>query len=77
MSKNIKIIFLLIFFASCSKKNTNVQLSPLFSDGMVLQRDTAGDIWGSALPNADVRIISEWGQESGTKSDYWRFGMQN
>ena len=36
---------------------------------MVLQRNTAVDIWGSALPNADIKIISEWGNKSGTKSD--------
>ena len=69
MSKNVKIIFLFILFTSCSRKNTTFQLAALFADGMVLQRETAVDIWGSALPNTDVKIIGEWGEESGTKSD--------
>ena len=36
---------------------------------MVIQRNAMVDIWGTALPNTDIEILSEWGQRL-TKSNY-------
>ena len=56
-------------FFSCHKNSSNIKLSPLFSDGMVLQRSTKINIWGSALPNKDVKIISSWSEGLEIKSN--------
>jgi len=62
------LIFTCIFF-SCDKNSSIIKLSPLFSDGMVLQRNTKINIWGSALPNKDVKVISSWSEELEIKSN--------
>ena len=37
---------------------------------MVIQRNAMVDIWGTALPNTDIEILSEWGQKLNVKSNY-------
>ena len=69
MFKNLKLIPLLIIFTYCFDRSHSIKVSPLFSDGMVLQRNTAVEIWGTASPYADIRILSEWGQKISTKSN--------
>jgi len=63
--------FFLIFglFFSCGNYLNKIELSPLFSDGMVLQRNTMVNVWGKSSPNTEIEIISEWGQELKLKSD--------
>ena len=61
-------IFTCLFF-SCDKNPSIIKISPLFSDGMVLQRSTKINIWGSALPNKDVKIISSWSEGLEIKSN--------
>ena len=80
MKKNILFIFIGLLF-SCSSfqkkmvlpfedsKTNSLQISKLFSNGLVLQRNTAINIWGKALPNAKVKIISQWGQKLFLKTD--------
>ena len=46
----------------------------LFSDGMVIQRDTTVTIWGEYLPNEKIDINCSWGFDTSTFSDslgYW------
>ena len=52
-------IFLLLFgCANYSPKTLSV--SNLFSDGVILQRDTTVAIWGSANPNTLLELESSW-----------------
>ena len=69
MCKNLKLFSLLILLTSCFNKINSIKVGPLFSDGMVLQRNTMVDIWGTASPNTDIQILSEWGQKLSTKSN--------
>ena len=41
----------------------------LFSDGMVIQRDTTVTIWGEYLPNEKIHINCSWGFDTSTFSD--------
>lgn len=45
-----------------------LKVSPLFSDGMVVQRNTMIDIWGKSASNTNVTILSEWGKKIKIKS---------
>jgi len=44
-------------------------MSSLFSDGMVLQRDTTVSVWGKSLPGSNVQLYPSWGQAVKTVSD--------
>tara|TARA_B100000073_G_scaffold90695_1_gene71537 strand:- start:375 stop:2414 length:2040 start_codon:yes stop_codon:yes gene_type:complete len=41
----------------------------LFSDGMVMQRDTTVSIWGTSSPNEVININASWGSKSSVESD--------
>ena len=66
MLKIFKLLPLFIFFISCYNKTIELKVSPLFSDGMVVQRNTMIDIWGKSAPNTNVTILSEWGKKLAT-----------
>ncbi len=68
MSKHLKLIYL-ILLTSCFDWPQTIKLASLFSDGMVLQRNTIVDIWGTSTPKTDIDIISEWGVKLTTKSN--------
>jgi sialate O-acetylesterase len=40
----------------CGRTSADVKLSGIFGDGMVLQRDAAVKVWGSASPGEKVRV---------------------
>ena len=72
------ILIFLFVFTSCENiylgRNLKLQLGQLklpeiFSDGMVLQRDTTVAIWGQSSPNKLVTITSSWGYNVSTTSD--------
>ena len=72
------ILIFLFVFTSCENiylgKNLKFQLGQLklpeiFSDGMVLQRDTTVAIWGQSKPNKLVTITSSWGYKVSTTSN--------
>jgi len=69
------IFSIFLFLASCDNSPENLSVSSLFSDGMVLQRDTTVAIWGQALPESNVYLYPSWGNMVKTKSDstgFWR-----
>lgn len=68
MLKIFKLLPLFIFFISCYNKTIELKVSPLFSDGMVVQRNTMIDIWGKSASNTNVTILSEWGKKIKIKS---------
>ena len=61
---------------SCgSHKKSQFELPSLFSDGMVLQRDTLVTILGKYIPNQKINILCSWGFDTTTFSDslgYWK-----
>ena len=62
--------------SSCSNpKKTMFKVPQLFSDGMVIQRDTTIAIWGTYFPNKKIDISCSWGFETKTFSD--SFGNWN
>ena len=69
MKKYLSTIILFGLFFSCDHHTNKIVLSPLFTDGMVLQRNTKVNVWGESSQNAEINIISEWGQELKLKSD--------
>ena len=68
MDKKLTFIAFFIILISCSSSNV-IKVAPLFSDGMVLQRNTKVDIWGTSIPNSNIKIQTEWGQDLAIKSD--------
>ena len=64
-----------IFVSSCSSpEQKNLIIPNLFSDGVIIQRDTLVNIWGQYLPNQKIDISCSWGFDTLTFSDssgYW------
>ena len=65
--KNLLFSVLFIFI---SNLNAQIELGPLFSDDMILQRNSEVSIWGSTKENEKVSITSSWNNnEVITKAD--------
>ena len=65
----MRIIYLLVFLASFSI-NCQLELNNLFSDNMVLQRNSNVNIWGKTSPNQVVKVYSSWNNiTTKTKAD--------
>ena len=65
-----KNLFICILFVFTSNLNAQIELGPLFSDDMILQRNSQVPIWGSAKGNEKVSITSSWNNnEVITKAD--------
>ena len=43
-----------------------VELNGLFTNNMVIQRDTAAPIWGKAKPGEKITVIGSWGETAST-----------
>lgn len=57
----------------------DVKVNPLFSDHMVIQRETEIPIWGWADPNEKVMVVGSWGKSASiiTSADgKWRVNLQ-
>ncbi len=54
-------------FISCSVFS-DVRLGALFSDGMVIQRETLALMWGWAEPDEKVQVSTTWGAKAATKA---------
>jgi sialate O-acetylesterase len=63
MMKKTITIFIFGILLSCSDDLNKLQLNSLFSDNMVLQRNTLANIWGKGIPNKRVTIIADWGEK--------------
>lgn len=67
------ILFLLIVgcFSCFPKKNLHIELTPLFSDHMVIQRDRPFHIWGKATAGEEISVSATWAnaQQTTTTSD--------
>jgi len=73
-------ILISIFFFSCTEFIfANVKVNPLFSDGMVVQRETTIPIWGWANPNEKIEVKASWGKIATTVTDVngnWRVDIE-
>ena len=65
-----KNLFFCVLFVFTSNLNAQIELGPLFSDDMILQRNSQVPIWGSAKGNEKISITSSWNNnEVITKAD--------
>ena len=73
-SRNFNSIFIsiiLITIVSCvNDKKSQFELPSLYSDGMVLQRDTLVSIIGKYFSNQKIDISCSWGFDTITFSDH-------
>ena len=63
------VLIAILLFISCENPSRRISLPEIFSDGMVLQRDTTVAIWGYSSPNQVVNITGSWGYKVSTTSD--------
>ena len=62
----ISLLFLLLSFFT----NGQLELNNLFTDNMVLQRNSNVNIWGKSSPNQVIKVYSSWNKTSTkTKAD--------
>ena len=62
-------LILIILLTNCSKPASNIELSPLFSNNIVLQQTAKVAIWGTAQPATMVKAKGTWGASSTAKTD--------
>jgi len=58
-----KVVFIIIVFImfSCKKHNTSLVVPSLFSNNMVMQRESSFDLWGYATEGTKIKIKTSWG----------------
>ena len=61
-----KRILLCLYVLFCMAASAEVVLPKMFSDGMVLQRETQANLWGKARKNSTVKITTSWNQKTYT-----------
>ena len=61
-----KRILLCLYVLFCMAASAEVVLPKMFSDGMVLQRETQANLWGEARKNSTVKITTSWNQKTYT-----------
>lgn len=61
MKRTVVIIFAVLLSLSAAAK---VELTPLFTDNMVLQQRTSAPVWGKAAPGAVVRVTPSWNKKT-------------
>lgn len=65
-----KLLFTLAAILTASGSFAKVTLPVIFSDGMVMQRETNANLWGDAKASATVKITTSWDNKTYiTKSD--------
>lgn len=71
---------IIIFFVSIFPLSAKINLPPIFSDNMVLQRNTETPIWGTAKAMKNVKIITSWDNQTyTTKADdegHWQIKVK-
>lgn len=61
-----KTIFLLSALLAASGISAKVTLPKMFSDGMVMQRETNANLWGTAKASSAVKITTSWDKKTYT-----------
>jgi sialate O-acetylesterase len=60
MKPKILILFISCSFLTHQSARTQVKLSSIFTDNMVLQQKTDAPVWGMAKPDAVIKISTSW-----------------
>ena len=68
MKKIFSIIILIITTISCDN-TINLSLPSVFSDHMILQRETEVSFWGKSSPKENIKITGSWGSTSSVIAD--------
>ena len=63
------VILIGFLFFSCTTKVGNLALPSVFSNHMVLQRETEVSFWGKSSPNEKIEIRGTWGKSSSVIAD--------
>ena len=63
------VILISFLFFSCTTKVGNLALPSVFSNNMVLQRETEVSFWGKSSPNEKIEIRGTWGKSSSVIAD--------
>jgi sialate O-acetylesterase len=74
--KDVGLVALCLFLSSSLPAAT--QLATIFSNHMVLQRNTEVNIWGTDLPGQSIRVVSTWGASATVETDpsgKWRLQL--
>lgn len=58
-----------LYLVSCNSINYDLNVSPVFSDQMVLQQTQSNPIWGTSSPLSEITITSSWGESVITKAN--------
>ncbi|MDF7801079.1 sialate O-acetylesterase [Pontiellaceae bacterium B1224] len=66
MKKATFLVFTLLLVAGSVV--ADVRMGTLFSDGMVIQRDTLAPVWGWAEPGEKIEVSTSWGAKSAAKA---------
>lgn len=79
-SKMKKIIIIATAIFTVTAATAKVNLPQMFSDGMVMQQQTAANIWGTATKQHTVKITTSWDNKTYTvnsdKEGKWTAGIQ-
>ena len=59
---------LLLFLVPAVQESDEIGLPSVFSDGMVLQRDSEVPFWGWTTPGTEVRVRGSWNVDSATSA---------
>lgn len=74
------ILLFTVLFCITNICQAEIKLPSIFGDHMVLQQQTDAAIWGTALPNKTVEVMTSWNNKTySTKSDnkgYWKLKVQ-
>ena len=57
-------LLILISFLSVSNLNSQIEPNPLFSDNMILQRNSDVNIWGKADKGEDLSVQVAWSDKT-------------
>ena len=68
MKKIIPLAILIIITISCNS-TINLSLPSVFSDHMILQRETEVSFWGKSMPNEEILVTGSWGISSSANAD--------
>lgn len=72
-------VFITLFVLSLSSAFAQLRLPNVFSDHMVLQRETNINLWGSSHPSANIRAVGSWSadtsQTDANANGQWRMQL--
>ncbi|MCX6909131.1 MAG: sialate O-acetylesterase, partial [Verrucomicrobia bacterium] len=61
-----KLVMLLALVVMAAGAQADVRLPLMFSDNMVVQRETSATLWGWASPGEKISVAASWGEHATT-----------